>query len=161
MKRQNECALEVGGRNPDGDTVPININASGEVKVTSSGGGGGAATIADGADVAEGATTDAAIITNATGTISGKLRGLVAIFADVWDSGSHFLKVSIQNATLAVTQSGAWSVAATQATGTNLHVVTDATSTTIATQGTAANLNVTAALVGLAAPVFKAGIDPS
>lgn len=41
------------------------------------GGGGGAVTIADGADVAEGATTDAAVVTDTTGTVSGKLRGLV------------------------------------------------------------------------------------
>ncbi|MGH8744756.1 MAG: hypothetical protein ACREUY_10815, partial [Burkholderiales bacterium] len=41
------------------------------------GGGGGAVTIADGADVAEGATADAAVITDAAGTVSGKLRGLV------------------------------------------------------------------------------------
>jgi len=41
------------------------------------GGGGGPATIADGADVAQGATTDAAIVTDANGTVSGKLRGLV------------------------------------------------------------------------------------
>lgn len=42
-----------------------------------SAGGGGAVTVADGADVAEGATTDAAVITDTTGTLSGKLRGLV------------------------------------------------------------------------------------
>ena len=41
------------------------------------GGGGGAVTIADGADVAEGATTDAAVTSDTTGTVSGKLRGLV------------------------------------------------------------------------------------
>lgn len=41
------------------------------------GGGGGAMTVANGADVAEGATTDAAVVTDTTGTISGKLRGLV------------------------------------------------------------------------------------
>jgi hypothetical protein len=41
------------------------------------GGGGGPATIADGADVAEGATTDAAVITDTTGTLSAKLRGLI------------------------------------------------------------------------------------
>ena len=40
-------------------------------------GGGGAVTIADGADVAEGALADAAVVTDAAGTISGKLRGLV------------------------------------------------------------------------------------
>lgn len=44
---------------------------------SSGGGGGGAVTVADGADIAEGATTDAAVITDTTGTISGKLRGLV------------------------------------------------------------------------------------
>jgi hypothetical protein len=41
--------------------------------------GTGAVTIADGSDVAEGAVADAAVLTNATGTISGKLRGLVAL----------------------------------------------------------------------------------
>lgn len=42
-----------------------------------SSGGGGAVTVADGADVVLGATTDAAVVTDTTGTISGKLRGLV------------------------------------------------------------------------------------
>ncbi len=41
------------------------------------GGGGGAVTIADGADVVEGALADAAVTTDAAGTVSGKLRGLV------------------------------------------------------------------------------------
>lgn len=36
-----------------------------------------AATIADGANVVEGATTDSAVTTDTTGTINGKLRGLV------------------------------------------------------------------------------------
>lgn len=57
------------------------------------GGGGGAVTIADGANVVEGATTDAAVTSNAAGTLSAKLRGLVAILADVWDSVNHRLKV--------------------------------------------------------------------
>jgi hypothetical protein len=43
-------------------------------------GGGGAVTIANGADVAEGSTTDAAIFTSVAGTISAKLRGLVGWF---------------------------------------------------------------------------------
>lgn len=42
--------------------------------ITSSAGGGGPATIADGADVAEGATTDAAATAGSTGTVSAKLR---------------------------------------------------------------------------------------
>lgn len=41
------------------------------------GGTGGPSSIANGADVAEGATTDAAVVTDTTGTLSGKLRGLV------------------------------------------------------------------------------------
>ena len=44
-------------------------------KIASS--GGGAVSIADGSDVAEGATTDAAVVTDTTGTLSGKMRGLV------------------------------------------------------------------------------------
>ena len=50
------------------------------------GGGGGAVTVANGADVNAGATTDAAVTTDAVGSQSGKLRGLVKILADVWDS---------------------------------------------------------------------------
>lgn len=47
------------------------------VRLVGATGGGGPATIADGEDVNAGATTDAAIITDTTGTLSGKLRGLV------------------------------------------------------------------------------------
>jgi hypothetical protein len=47
------------------------------VMMTQPSGGGGAVTIANGADVAEGATTDAAVTSDTTGTVSGKLRGLV------------------------------------------------------------------------------------
>lgn len=60
---------------------------------TSGGGGGGAVTVADGADVTQGAVADAAVITDTTGTVSGKLRGLVKIFASVWDSVNGRLKV--------------------------------------------------------------------
>src|SRR3990167_6065317 len=41
------------------------------------GGGGGAVTVADGDDVNAGSTTDAVVITDATGTLSSKLRGLI------------------------------------------------------------------------------------
>lgn len=57
------------------------------------GGGGGAVTVADGADVALGTTTDAAVTSNASGTVSAKLRGLVAILADVWDSANTRLRI--------------------------------------------------------------------
>lgn len=44
-----------------------------------SGGGGGAATIADGADVTLGSTSDAAATAGATGTVSAKLRNVTAL----------------------------------------------------------------------------------
>lgn len=62
---------------PAADEYGQVVRVAGTVTTTGGGGGGGAVTIADGADVAEGATTDAAVITDTTGTISGKLRGLV------------------------------------------------------------------------------------
>ena len=83
------------------DTVLTNGSGSVNVNITGGGGGGGAVTIADGADVAEGSTTDAAVSTDTTGTVSGKLRGLVKIFANVWDSVNQWLQVKIGNATLA------------------------------------------------------------
>jgi hypothetical protein len=57
-----------------------------------------------------GTTTDAAVTGDNDGTLSAKQRGLNKILADVWDSVNHWFKVSIQNATLAVTQSGTWTV---------------------------------------------------
>jgi len=47
------------------------------------GGGGGAVTIADGADVAQGATADAAATAGSTGTLSAKLRLMTTQLASV------------------------------------------------------------------------------
>ncbi len=56
----------------------VKVDGTGQLMTTGGGGGGGGpATIADGADVAEGATTDAAVTSDVSGTVSGKLRGLV------------------------------------------------------------------------------------
>jgi len=68
-------------------------------------GGNLASTVTNTSNTASGVgtTSDAAVTTNTTGSLSGKLRGLVAILADVWDSGNHWLKVSIQNSSIAVT----------------------------------------------------------
>lgn len=52
-----------------------------------------ATTIADGADVTQGNTTDAAIISDANGTLSGKLRGLVKILGNVWDVSTATLRI--------------------------------------------------------------------
>lgn len=71
------------------------------------------ASVADGSDVNAGAKADAAVTSDVSGSLSAKLRGLVKILADVWDSVNHRLNVFIQNATLAVTQSGSWTVTTT------------------------------------------------
>jgi hypothetical protein len=83
-----EGCIDVGNQ-----ALRVNVVAGG-------GSGGGPATIADGASVVEGATTDAAVTSNATGTISGKLRGLVAILADIWDSVNHRIAVALPAATV-------------------------------------------------------------
>ena len=94
-------AATVQGASPDGATgypiavVPAAGAAPFDVNVLA--GGGGAVTIADGADVCEGATTDAAVTSDSNGTISSKVRGLVKILADVWDSASHRLKVLVSS----------------------------------------------------------------
>jgi hypothetical protein len=66
------------------------------------GGGGGAVTVADGADVAEGAVADAAVAAGATGTVSAKLRaisrdiGPATLLADI--SGTIAAGGAAQNA---------------------------------------------------------------
>lgn len=47
----------------------------------------------DGSDVNQGRTTDNAVTGDTAGTVSAKLRGLVKISTDVWDSTNHLLKV--------------------------------------------------------------------
>jgi hypothetical protein len=83
-------------------TDPIRVDPTGTTAqpITDNGGsltvdGTVATTAADNSNVAIGATTDAAVTTNTTGTLSAKLRGLVAILADVWDSTNHFLKTQL------------------------------------------------------------------
>src|SRR5438552_2828695 len=90
------------------------------------GGGGGAVSVDDGADVVEGALADTAITTDAAGTLSGKLRGLVKILADVWDSVNHRLKVDGS----AVTQPVSGAVTANA--GTNLNTYALALDSTVA-----------------------------
>lgn len=99
-----------------------------DVNVITPGGGGSAVTItgplgsqtiaasvavteADGNNVTIGATTDAAVVGDVSGTVSAKLRGISKILNSVWSSPNNWLAVSIQNTVLAVTQSGVWTVA--------------------------------------------------
>lgn len=65
----------------DGAGGVTKVSAANPLPVTYSGGGGGAVTIVDGGDIAEGSTTDAAIVTDANGTVSGKLRGVVKLIS--------------------------------------------------------------------------------
>jgi len=91
----------------EGDLTLGSCDLSGNLRVTGGGGGGGggAVTVADGADVTQGAIADAAVATDATGTVNAHLRGLVKLLASCISIGSSWMQVSIQNATLAVTQS--------------------------------------------------------
>jgi hypothetical protein len=63
-------------------------------------------------DTNAGAQADAAVTGDNSGTLSSKLRGINKILAAVWDSGNNWLKVSLQNTTIAVTQSGSWVLSA-------------------------------------------------
>lgn len=64
---------------------------------------GSAVSIADNGDINAGAKADTAVTGDNSGTLSAKIRGLNKIWADVWDSVNHIIKVTIQNATIAVT----------------------------------------------------------
>lgn len=70
--------------------------------------GGSAVSIADGSDVNAGDRQDLAVTGDNEGTESAKLRGINKILSDSWDSGNHWQKVSLQNTSIAVSQSGTW-----------------------------------------------------
>lgn len=67
----------------DGSVAEV---VNGELQVSGGGGGGGAVTIADGADVAEGSTTDAPAVAGGTGTVSAKLRLATTQLASILNS---------------------------------------------------------------------------
>lgn len=101
--------------------VTIAAAAAGGGSGGGGGGGGGAVTVADGADVALGATTDAAVSTDANGTVNAHLRGLDKLLAPITFSGGN-LQVGVNvalptgaNTIGAVTQaSGPWTTNQTQ-----------------------------------------------
>jgi hypothetical protein len=78
-----------------GDTVAsgklalaaMQVDRSLNVYVTGQAGGGSAVSVADGADVTQGAIADAAVSTDTTGTLSGKLRGIVKLLVSVISVG--------------------------------------------------------------------------
>lgn len=69
-----------------GDSVMDPVNDAVRVNVVAGGAGGGAVTVADGADVTQGAIADVAVTGDSPGTLSAKLRGIVKILTDVWDA---------------------------------------------------------------------------
>lgn len=77
---QANCGAVQMFLNPSAQSVPVTAAAPLPVTIISGGSGGGAMTVADGADVAEGATTDAAATQGGTGTLSAKLRLLTTQF---------------------------------------------------------------------------------
>ena len=77
------------GRKPDGTLLVLPLDASGKLDVSGGGGGGGGAvTIADGANVVEGALADAAVVTDTSGSLSGKLRGLLVVLLRAFALGT-------------------------------------------------------------------------
>ncbi len=99
----NTLGNVVYGRDPVNTSFPLPLTTDGAaVKVDIVSGSGDAVTIADGADVTQGAIADAAVATDASGTVNAHLRGLVKLLASCISIGSGWLQVSIQNAVLSV-----------------------------------------------------------
>ncbi|MGE5619051.1 MAG: hypothetical protein ACM3US_07305 [Sphingomonadaceae bacterium] len=99
----------ISGSGSGGITViltPFIAAASAVVNIT----GSPQVSIADGQDVAQGSTTDTAVTSDAPGTISAKLRGLVALLAGVVNLAQGWLRVQPQPTT--------WNLVGTSAANT-------------------------------------------
>lgn len=123
------------------------VGASGE-QITSFGGtGGGASTIANGADVAEGATTDAVVAAGAAGTVSAKLRRLTTDLDAVKTSVASLDTKTTTSNTGAVTISSSAlpTLAATstkQSDGTQKTQVVDGSGNVIGSTSNALDINI-------------------
>jgi hypothetical protein len=98
--------------------------------------GGSAVTIADNGNAVEGALADAAITTNATGSLSGKLRGIVALLAGgiAATVASTTLTATVNPAGVAAVVSGRQVVVTA---GTSVQLSTQACKSVAITAGTA------------------------
>jgi hypothetical protein len=128
----------------NGQASWLRCDATGQLITTSSGGGGGGAvTIADGADVAEGAVADAAATQGGTGTVSAKLRLMTSQLNTIATTGTPVTgNVTVVQPTAAslnatVVGTGTFAVQATTQGAVNI-TLTDC-SGTIATGATAQN----------------------
>lgn len=82
-------------------TYGLVILDSGGNDIAGSSGGGGAVTIANGADTNAGATTDAKVTGDNTGTLAAKIRGLNYLLALATDTANSRINVYLQNTSIA------------------------------------------------------------
>lgn len=127
--------------NGDGSTiVTLYADPTTHALITSSsgGGGGGAVTIADGSDVAEGATTDAAVTAGSTGTISGKLRTVSADLSSIkanQTNATQKTQIVDGSGNVIASTSNALNVAVTSSSGTTGVVSTNNSTAATLTSG--------------------------
>lgn len=132
-------------KDSSGKAVQVQLDASGNIPTSSGGGGGGGAvTIADGADTAEGATTDTAVTAGSAGTVSGKLRQISSDISTgntaLTTIASNTAKLSgnsdtIQGENIAVTAPGNQLVSLAGPTGDAIDTVNDSLSVNVANTG--------------------------
>jgi hypothetical protein len=116
---------------PQGGHVPLSTDLAGNTRVSVVAGGGGPVTIADGADVAEGSTTDVAVTTDANGTLSAKLRGIIVILLRMFQLATPIRNQQVGIATDQIVDGGGNAVSVT---GNRLDVNTPANASQNITQ---------------------------
>lgn len=123
----------------------LQVDNNGVVQTSGSGGGGGAVTVADGADVTQGAIADAAVTAGNTGTVSGKLRQISSDISTGNTAQATAANQTTMNTNLStiVTNTGNGSTSANQTNGTQQAKITDGTNiaSTLKSDGTAAGQN--------------------
>jgi hypothetical protein len=79
---------------PDGTNTPLALEGGPSISTGGNTLAPASIYVKDGNDLAQGATTDAAVTGDTAGSLSGKLRGISKIFNDVWDSVNHLFAVN-------------------------------------------------------------------
>lgn len=128
VSAQTNCRVSTSAPSyVDGTSAPLSCDTSGGVRTSGGGGGGGAVTIADGADVTQGAIADAAATQGGTGTVSAKLRLMTSQLNTISGLLAGTIAVS---GTVTANQGGApWSFNQTQINSTTLLAGNGATGT--------------------------------
>lgn len=135
---QSNCGAVMLYLDVTGKSAPVTAAAPLPVTIISGGSGGGAMTVADGANVVEGATADAAATAGGAGTLSAKLRLLTTQFNTLNTTVSTAANQTTANTSLAsiATNTTGAATAAKQDTGnTSLGSI----DTKLSSQATAAN----------------------